>query len=1426
MNHNPRGLTLLQWGMPTLWCAVKKPSAAGRGVVALVLLLPALLPVAVRAEVAGGGLGTRVNNDANGGCRSGHCAVSGGTTAGSNLFHRFRHFDTRGGITGVGIDTQGRQNVIVGVSDRQGTFLDKTLSLSGKANLFWLSPGGIWLGPGAQVTNVSNLLLTTATSLRIGGSEYFHATNTDAAAAALLTDAPQLSWQGLKTTTGTLDSLGFGGINGPIVLAGGRLQVDRSLILDAGNGVIRSEAGSGSGLSAALVPPPDQGIDQLRLGARSIDLSDIELSSGLPGRRGAIDLQASEGLMVNQGHLEGKQLLLRGSTVTVNNRSELIAPKGLIHLESQNPGDSLSVTDSTLDGGWRTPEDLTAKVIFLEYQNGATVESTDQAPLIGLFSQGNIQVTGSFLKASQELTAQDLASLSKEFPSTPVGPIRLNDTSGNVVLAAEGAIVFRRSEARADASHTLAGNIGFQARGRGGILIADESRLSASGGAASGDIRLSSADGIDLRDSLLTAESSHSPPLEVTESGDLGWSTASFSGGEITLTNSSATAGITIQHSRLNASYHTEAGPLSNLSYMSSNTSLFQDKFDGNDGGEDPDSNNRVLGGKIWIASSGGIRITDRSTLNVDSTSGSSSRLEGFGGSIRLMNLSPDSQRALAIDGSSLLTARIGGNTESTPKDTLNDYYFGHGGRIALWSEGDVKIENANLDASSTNPIPRELGYPFGDPEFRGSIQILSKGKQRFQGATLNIGGDAGSGAGPGMLQLRGYGEISAVDSSIVDGRTATEGMAALDGSIEIRTASPASDASYFRVLPDGSGRVAIAPPVALEDVQSDLPSEFKERLGTLDGIHGGIKLDGKTATDTALEEKLVSPSRQVGLVDGYAIIVEQGGNLPGEQSILLLTMPPEGTTRSIRVTADNASSGSTASPFPWEPPPRDWWSITRSAQETASGNVAAPLANGNGDGIPVFGQVGSPATPVASLAGASAIDTAQLPSPLQISPVRKMGVSEASERFAKGEQLALQSTLATLDMQPAPGIKVPSVASLQKELQGTQALLAQQKLPTRGGRGHAPASYSPAILSLSTWPLPSGELLLDAILIPPSGPLQGWQRQVRPEELHRLIGAVQRQMSRMEELGPDYRSPEAGRLASLLLADVLPVLQREQITALLVSADRKLQAIPFAALPLQEGLLGQSFALTITPSLGLTDLAPPERAAQAGASRILLAGASHFRSGLVPLPLVKQELQAIAGNQPADLLLDERFNASELQARLREASYSGMHIASHAEFTPDKTGLGKIYTTNGELNLSSLRHGRSLPDRLDLVSLSACRTALGDEVSELGLLGMALKIGGRSGLGTLWTADDAGNAAFFIQFYRYLRGGMTKDLALQATRQAFANGEIRVSGSSLVGPEGQVLISNLSRGDQARYKEGLSHPYYWAGVLLTGSPW
>ena len=84
----------------------------------------------------------------------------------------------------------------------------------------------------------------------------------------------------------------------------------------------------------------------------------------------------------------------------------------------------------------------------------------------------------------------------------------------------------------------------------------------------------------------------------------------------------------------------------------------------------------------------------------------------------------------------------------------------------------------------------------------------------------------------------------------------------------------------------------------------------------------------------------------------------------------------------------------------------------------------------------------------------------------------------------------------------------------------------------------------------------------------------------------------------------------------------------------------------------------------------------------------------------------------------------------------------------------------------------------------MDLFSLSACRTALGDSAVSLDFAGLALQAGARSAIGSLWYVDDLATSAFFVQMYRYLDAGIPKAEAMQLTRQALFNGQIRLDGS------------------------------------------
>jgi CHAT domain-containing protein len=150
-----------------------------------------------------------------------------------------------------------------------------------------------------------------------------------------------------------------------------------------------------------------------------------------------------------------------------------------------------------------------------------------------------------------------------------------------------------------------------------------------------------------------------------------------------------------------------------------------------------------------------------------------------------------------------------------------------------------------------------------------------------------------------------------------------------------------------------------------------------------------------------------------------------------------------------------------------------------------------------------------------------------------------------------------------------------------------------------------------------------------------------------------------------------------------------------------------------------------------------------------------------------------------------------------ELKAR----PYSIIHIASHGFFggTPDQNFI-MTYDRRLDMNdLESLIRPRQLADHpVELIALSACQTAEGDDKSPLGLAGVVLKSGARSALGSLWPVSDQASQEIFPLFYSFLENKgqetSTKARALQMAQMTLMN------------------------------KENFRHPFYWAPFILVGN--
>jgi len=134
--------------------------------------------------------------------------------------------------------------------------------------------------------------------------------------------------------------------------------------------------------------------------------------------------------------------------------------------------------------------------------------------------------------------------------------------------------------------------------------------------------------------------------------------------------------------------------------------------------------------------------------------------------------------------------------------------------------------------------------------------------------------------------------------------------------------------------------------------------------------------------------------------------------------------------------------------------------------------------------------------------------------------------------------------------------------------------------------------------------------------------------------------------------------------------------------------------------------------------------------------------------------------------------LLNQDFQTETLEQELRESRYGILHIATHGKFSTDAKD-SFLLTFDGKLTMNKLDQliglFRYRQDPLELLTLSACQTAVGDDRAALGLAGVAIKAGARSALATLWFINDEASAELISEFYRQLRDpAVSKAMAIQ----------------------------------------------------------
>jgi len=293
-------------------------------------------------------------------------------------------------------------------------------------------------------------------------------------------------------------------------------------------------------------------------------------------------------------------------------------------------------------------------------------------------------------------------------------------------------------------------------------------------------------------------------------------------------------------------------------------------------------------------------------------------------------------------------------------------------------------------------------------------------------------------------------------------------------------------------------------------------------------------------------------------------------------------------------------------------------------------------------------------------------------------------------------------------------------------------------------------------------------------------------------------------------------------RLSEMLLGPAANPMSRAERLVLL--PEGPLFLVPFAALPHPAGGDGRPLAasLPLSVSASATLLAEIRGQGAAKGSRLTAFGDPSYEGkeksailralarahegpfALDPLPGTRAEVAALGRLFPRGAALYLGGEATEERASSPGKDTRILHFACHG-FADERHPLdsflalalpGKETAGGDDGLLQAWEIFEEMRLDADLVTLSACETALGKEVAGEGIVGLTRAFqyaGARSVLASLWRISDEATARLMTAFYGHIKEGAAKDEALRLAQ------------------------CELMEDDAT------AHPFYWAAFVLTG---
>jgi filamentous hemagglutinin family protein len=1187
-----------------------------------------------------------------------------------------------------------------------------------------------------------------------------------------------------------------GDINSSAFLDGGNIDIKSGGIIDIRQLAINSSSTNGKGGAIALDSASDittgninstgllgGGDIKLLTSGGSINATKGGLnSSSINGNGGAIALEAKGDIRTAKVESSSPDSTKNGGDITFTSKEGAINTTGGSLFSSSTFGNSGAIALSA--NGAITTSDIDSR--STGSGNGGNITLISKAGAIdttaGTFnSYFNSGAGGAIaLSAHNNITTANLISVSPGVGTG--GNIILNSTTG--AIDTTGGVLFGGS---------VSGNAGAIALTANGNITtgAEVNSRSRGSGTNAGSITLTSISGAidttagDVKSSSVGDNAGNGGEIVFKAAGNITTNTlisessGSGNGGNINITS-------------LKGEINTTAGDV-NASSVNGNGGNITLQAAGNVTTNKVSSNgfSKLNAGSLLIKSDGNINTDDLSFVS----------FSGDGGNISLTAASNITTKRISSSGANIsgdINLTSGGIIDTTGGDVTSTFGTDNlinsafGGNITFTATGDIKTDvlisgiqpytgsAGNIKLDSTGGV---ITKNINSSGLNGGGAIAISASNQIKTEEINSSSTSGIG---GNIQIDSKDTILSgdINSSGLNGG----GAIAISATNQITTGEINSSSNF-----GNGGNVTLDP---LGDIQVSLINAQGGTRGT------GGTVDITTdrffrATNLFADRNNINASiSTAGGLGGGAIIIRHGGGLRGTPFVVG-SASDNGTLGAIASSKTNAiASGS------YNPPP------------VADINNISNYTQGN---IQIITRLPStPSQPPDPIITPSPSIQTQLPDPNN-QPTKQPLVDNPSPELLPQPEPYFTNDFEEY-LEQVGDTRIKTSAEARENL--SQIESATGVKPALIYVFFVPPSLAPSSANGSQIirPVPDKNDALELLLITANGrPIRKRVPATKREQVLKVAQKFREQVT-LEKTGTKYL-PQAQQFYRWLLTPLEEDLQKQGIENLVFIMDAGLRSIPLAALHNGQQFLVEKYSVGLMPSLSITDT----RYVDIKKAQVLGMGADKFAKQN-PLPAVPLELQTITNKLwPGKFVLNEAFTLDNLKTARSQQPFGIVHLATHSEFKAGRPEKSYIQLWDTQLKLNQMRHlGWDAPP-VELLVLSACRTALGDKEAELGFAGLSVAAGVKSSVASLWYVSDEGTLGLMTNFYNELKKAPIKAEALRQAQLAMLRNQVRLSGGKLQTASIELTVPpELAKLEN----QDFSHPYYWAGFTMVGNPW